>query len=123
VPNNVALVIAGDFDPAQARQWVQKYFGEFPRGGPIPPLDPRPAALAGTKRLLHEDNFARLPELTMVWPSVPALHPDSYALGVLFDLLTDGKKAPLTPCWSTSSTSPTASPPRDTTRSSPARAT
>jgi zinc protease len=95
VPNNVALVIAGDFDPAQARRWVQRYFGEFPRGGPVPPLDPRPAALAGTKRLFHEDNFARLPELTMVWPSVPALHPDSYALGVLFDLLTDGKQAPL----------------------------
>jgi zinc protease len=26
VPNNVALVVAGDFDPAQARKWVEKYF-------------------------------------------------------------------------------------------------
>ena len=29
VPNNVSLVIAGDFDPAQARKWVEKYFGEY----------------------------------------------------------------------------------------------
>ena len=32
VPNNVVLVVAGDFDPAQARGWVEKYFGEYRRG-------------------------------------------------------------------------------------------
>ncbi len=95
VPNNVALVIAGDFDTAQARRWVEKYFGEFPRGGDIPALDPRPATLPATKKLFHEDNFARLPELTIAWPSVPALHQDSYALQILFDLLTVGKETPL----------------------------
>ena len=95
VPNNVALVIAGDFDPAQARKWVDKYFGEFPRGGVIPALAPRPAGLSATRKLFHEDNFAQLPELTMAWPSVPALHPDSYALSILFDLLTVGKETPM----------------------------
>jgi zinc protease len=95
VPNNVALVIAGDFDPAQARRWVEKYFGEFPRGGAIPALAPRPAGLTATKKLFHEDNFAQLPELTIAWPTVPALHADSYALSILFDLLTDGKETPL----------------------------
>jgi zinc protease len=95
VPNNVALVISGDFDPAQARGWVRKYFGEFRRGGAIPPLQPRPARLGVTKKLFHEDNFAQLPELTIAWPSVPALHRDAYALSILFDLLTDGKETPL----------------------------
>ena len=95
VPNNVALVISGDFDAAQARRWVEKYFGEFRRGNAVPPLEVRPAALSVTKRLFHEDNFAQLPELTIVWPAVPALHPDSYALGTLFDLLTEGKETPL----------------------------
>src|SRR6188768_4352966 len=28
VPNNVTLILAGDFDPVQAKQWVEKYFGE-----------------------------------------------------------------------------------------------
>ena len=95
VPNNVALVIAGDFDTAQARRWVEKYFGEFPRSAAIPALQPRPAQLTATKKLYHEDNFAQLPELTMAWPTVPALHRDSYALRILFDLLADGKKTPL----------------------------
>lgn len=95
VPNNVALVVAGDFDPAQARKWIEKYFGELPRGAAVPAMPPRPAALQASKRLVHEDNFAQLPELTIAWPTVPAYHPDSYALSVLFDLLADGKKAPL----------------------------
>ena len=32
VPNNVTLVVAGDFDTAQAKDWVEKYFAEIPRG-------------------------------------------------------------------------------------------
>jgi zinc protease len=36
VPNNVILTIAGDFDPKQAKIWVEKYFGEIKRGNDIP---------------------------------------------------------------------------------------
>jgi zinc protease len=95
VPNNVTLVIAGDFDPAQARRWVEKYFAEIPRGAPVPAMQARPAGLAASKRLFHEDNFAQLPQLTLSWPTVPAYHSDSYPLQILFDLLRDGKKSPL----------------------------
>ena len=95
VPSNVSLVIAGDFDPAQARRWVEKYFGEIAPGKPVPQMQPRPAGLAATKSLFHEDNFATLPELSLVFPTVPALSRDERALDVLAELLTDGKKAPL----------------------------
>lgn len=95
VPNNVALVISGDFDPAQARRWIDKYFGEIRRGAAAPALTSRPAALPASKLLFHEDNFAQLPQLTMTWPTVPAYHPNTYPLQILFDLLTDGKETPL----------------------------
>ena len=36
-PNNAVLTIVGDFDPDQARQWVQRYFGGIPRNDDIPP--------------------------------------------------------------------------------------
>ncbi len=94
-PNNVTLVVAGDFDPSQARIWVEKYFAEIPRGPEIVPLEARPGIVSETVRLLHEDNFAKLPQLTMVWPTVEQYHPDSYPLAVLSQLLTDGKEAPL----------------------------
>jgi zinc protease len=94
VPNNVTLVVAGDFDTAQAKKWVEKYFGEIKKGDEIKPLPKRPGVVNETVKLYHEDNFARLPELTMAWPTVEQYHPDSYPLSVLSQYLTRGKKAP-----------------------------
>lgn len=94
VPNNVTLVVAGDFDPVQAKAWVNKYFAEIKRGADVNNMPKRPGVVTQTVKLYHEDNFARLPQLTMAWPTVEEYHPDSYALSVLADYLTRGKKAP-----------------------------
>ena len=94
VPNNTTLVISGDFDPDQAKSWVQKYFDEIPSGETIEPLAKRAGQVPETVKLYHEDNFARLPELTLAWPTVEVFHPDSYPLTVLTQYLSEGKKAP-----------------------------
>lgn len=94
VPNNVTLVVAGDFDTAQAKKWVEKYFGEIKRGADVQNLPKRAGNVKETVRLYHEDTFANLPELTMAWATVEQLHPDSYALNVLANYLAQGKKAP-----------------------------
>ncbi|HRH43303.1 MAG TPA: pitrilysin family protein [Pyrinomonadaceae bacterium] len=94
VPNNVTLILAGDFDPVQAKKWVEKYFSEIKRGQEITPLPKRSGFVKETVKFYHEDNFARLPELTMDWVGVEQFHPDSYALDVLAQYLSDGKKAP-----------------------------
>lgn len=96
VPNNATLVIAGDFDSEQAKEWIHKYFDEIPRGEEIEPLPVQRIALNETKNLYYEDNFARLPELRMTWPTVEIYHPDAYPLEILTQLLVDGKKAPFT---------------------------
>ena len=95
VPNNVTLTIAGDFDVKQTKAWVEKYFGEIKRGESIPKMEKEPVTLTETKKLYYEDNFAKLPQLTLTWPSVYEYHPDSYALEVLANYLSKGKKAPL----------------------------
>lgn len=94
-PDNATLVVAGDFDPAQARIWIEKYFGEIARGPGVPTPGPRPAVLQQSVRLMHEDAFAQLPELTLAWPTVERGHADEAALDMLMTLLTDGKEAPL----------------------------
>jgi len=94
VPNNVTVTITGDFDVAEAKTWVKKYFGEIPRGEDIEPYGPRPGELSKTVKLIHEDNFATVPRLTHVWPTVEQYHPDSYALAILDTYLTRGKTAP-----------------------------
>jgi zinc protease len=94
-PNNATLVVAGDFDPAQAKAWVEKYFGEIESGEKARDPEPRPAGLETIKKAYWEDNFAKSPRLTMVIPTVEQYHPDSYALSFLGELFAAGKKAPL----------------------------
>jgi zinc protease len=95
VPNNVTLVVAGDFDPVQAKKWVNKYFAEIKRGEEVNDMPKIAGNVPQTIKLYHEDNFARLPQLTMAWPTVEQYNPDSYPLAVLAEYLSEGKKAPL----------------------------
>ncbi|MBE7640284.1 insulinase family protein [Salegentibacter sp. BLCTC] len=95
VPNNVSLTIAGDFNREQAKEWVHKYFDEIPRGPEVERQEKQMVQLEETKKLYYEDNFARLPELTIAWPGVYSYHEDSYALEVLVNYLSEGKNAPL----------------------------
>jgi zinc protease len=95
VPNNVTLTLSGDFDVAEAKALIEKYFGEIPRGPEVAKRDPLPVKLEKNISLYHEDNFATVPELTMVWPSVGQFHADSIALQVLAEYLSAGKRAPL----------------------------
>ena len=94
VPNNVTLVVAGDFEPAQAKAWVEKYFSEIKPAEAITPLPKKPGVVKETVSFYHEDNFATLPQLTRTWPAVEQYHPDSYPLSVLAQYLSQGKKAP-----------------------------
>ena len=94
VPNNVTLSVAGDFDPVQAKKWVKKYFSEIKRGKNVSPLAKKSGVVRKTVKLYHEDNFARLPQLTRSYPTVEQYHPDSYPLTVLAQYLSRGKKAP-----------------------------
>lgn len=94
-PNNATLVLAGDFDTAEAKAMVEKYFGEIKKRQDVPRLEPQPVTIPETKRLYHEDNFAQAPQLHMVWPTVQQYTDDAYALDFLAEILSRGKKAPL----------------------------
>ncbi len=93
-PNNATLLVSGDIDVEQTRQWIEKYFGEIPPVDSPERADPPTIALTGSTLLYHEDNFANLPQLAMAWPTVPQYHADSYALNILAEVLSDGKRSP-----------------------------
>jgi zinc protease len=94
-PGNATLVVAGDFDVAETKRWIEKYYGEIEAGEKKPDPEPRPAGLTKIKKAYWEDAFAKSPELTIVIPTVEEYHPDSYALSFLGQLFSMGKKAPL----------------------------
>lgn len=93
-PNNAVLAIAGDFQPAQAKEWVQKYFGPIPRGADVPRPAPQPVTLTEEKRLVLEDKV-QLPRLYMHWPSPPIFTREDAVLDVLADILGSGKNSRL----------------------------
>jgi zinc protease len=95
IPNNATLVLAGDFDVKKAKLMIQKYFGEIPKGNQVQDLKPMPVTLSETKKVYHEDNFAKTAQLTLTWPTIEQFTDDSYALSILAQYLSTGKKAPL----------------------------
>lgn len=92
---NATLVIAGDIDVDETKKLVEKWFGEIPRGPEVNKMDPMPVTLETPKLLSFEDNFAKLPELRMIFPSVEEYNKDQQALEVLGQLLSGSKKAHL----------------------------
>jgi zinc protease len=93
-PNNASLAIVGDFDPAQTREWVAKYFGPIPSGPAIQRPSPEPVRLAEEKRLLLEDQV-QLPRLYMTWISPGLYQPGDADLDILGSILADGKNSRL----------------------------
>jgi zinc protease len=88
-PNNLSLAITGDFDVAEAKRLVEKYFGPIPPG---PPLD-RPKhwvlPLDGPKVIEVKDRVAQ--ERTYFgWPTPAFFDPGDAELELVSLILTDG---------------------------------
>ena len=94
-PNNATLTIAGDFNPAEAKRLVAKYFGGIPRG-PAMPARPvvAPVILAKDTFMVLEDKV-QLPRTFYEWPTVKLYDRDDAALDVLAAVLASGKNSRL----------------------------
>ena len=94
-PNNAFLTIVGDFDPAQAKAWVTKYFGDIPQGKAIVRPTAGPVTLPAAQRLVFEDRV-QVPRLYVQWPTVGEKNDDRFALSVLGAILSGPRTARLT---------------------------
>ena len=92
-PNNATLAVVGDFDPKQAKEWIQKYFSDLPRGQNITRPAVTPAKLTTNKRLVYEDRV-QVPRLYIQWPTVGTREDEN--LGVMSSILTGSRTARLT---------------------------
>ena len=95
VPNNATLVVAGDFEPAEARQIIQQYFGDLPRGNQPPPIE---CALEyGTygERVVFDDQLANLPAVIAMYPIPPHKQADTRPLSLLSTILGQGESSRL----------------------------
>jgi zinc protease len=93
-PNNVTLTLAGDFDPAQAKEMIQEYFGSIPRSAQQAPAVQctQPFSRFPARDTIRDPN-ASLPAYQAVYGTVEASHADSYALELLGSILGGGESS------------------------------
>jgi zinc protease len=94
-PNNATLAVVGDFDPAQAKAWIQKYFSDLPQGKQVQRPSVALGKLEASKRLVYEDRV-QVPRLYIQWPTVGFKNDDDYALSVMSSILSGSRTARLT---------------------------
>ena len=93
-PNNASVSIVGDFDPATAKQMVEKYFGPVPSGPPVPPVDAKTEPITKEKRLSVSDEV-ELPRVYMLWLTPPYFTPGDADADMLAHVLGSGKSSRL----------------------------
>ncbi|MDA1097190.1 MAG: pitrilysin family protein, partial [Chloroflexi bacterium] len=80
-PSNASLVIAGDFDPAEARDMVGRYFGDLLPNAGLPRARQVGSTLRGRTSLTLHDRVT-LSRISLAWPGVPRFHEDEAALSI-----------------------------------------
>ena len=93
-PANASLCIAGDFDPAEAKRLVEKYFGPIPAGPKVVHPKPWTPELKEEKRI-HMTDRVGLARVYIVWPTPRHFTPEDAALDVLGHVLAGGKTSRL----------------------------
>lgn len=89
VPNNLVLVIVGDFEPEATRAAIAEHFGKAPRARLAPVLVPdEPAQLARRDQHLFED--VQVSRAGLGWQIPGLAHPDAPALDLLAMVLGHG---------------------------------
>jgi zinc protease len=92
-PNNATLTIGGDVKPADALKLVEKYFGSIPKGPDVQNMKLPAPVITENRYVTLVDNYARLPQLVITYPTVPTFHADEPALDCLAEILGQGKNS------------------------------
>jgi zinc protease len=89
-PNNAALAVVGDFDPAEAKAMIAKYFGAIP-SSKLPPLpDLSEPVQQKEKTASRKDPLANRPALAFAYHMPARNSPEYYAMGLLDQMLLQG---------------------------------
>jgi predicted Zn-dependent peptidase len=94
-PNNAVVVVVGDFEPAQATQWVEKYFGSIPAVDRPPPPDIAEPRQEQERKATRTDPLATRPALGVAFHVPDRWTPDWFAFGLIDQILGQGRDSRL----------------------------
>ncbi len=92
-PNNAVLTVGGDVDVQNVLKLAEKYFGSIPRGQEVTNMPSMTASLDKDRYCSYEDQFIKVPLLTMTFPVPQQYSNDEPALDCLAEILGQGKNS------------------------------
>jgi zinc protease len=94
-PNNAALVVVGDYDPARTKAWIEKHFGGIPRVELAAKPDISEPRQTAEKRQSKEDRLAQRPALAFAYHMPERNTPEYWAMGLIEQVLLQGRDSRL----------------------------
>jgi zinc protease len=94
-PNNAVLVVVGDYDPAKAKTWIEKYFAGIPRVELAAKPDIAEPRQTAEKRQSKEDRLAQRPALAFAYHMPERNTPEYWAMGLIEQILLQGRDSRL----------------------------
>jgi len=95
-PDNATLVVAGDFDPKQLNQWVDKYLATIPKPAlALPRVGIKEPERKAERRITHYAANVPLPALAFTYLTPPERSPDAEPLRVAATILSEGESSRL----------------------------
>ena len=93
-PNNATLAIAGDFDPAQVKPLLEKYFGPIPAGPAVDKAFTPAKPLTSEQRATVTDTV-QLPRVSIGWLTPSAFKPGDSDADLFVQVLGGGESSRL----------------------------
>src|SRR5579863_4664861 len=92
-PNNAVLAIVGDIDSAEAKKFVEKYFGPIKAADVPPQPDLTEPRQEQEKRVTKTDPLAPRPAMAIGYHMPDRNTPEYYAMGLIEQMLIEGNDA------------------------------
>lgn len=93
IPNNAVLVVAGDFEAAEAKQWINEYFATIPTGRPIERKQYAEEAIKEPIRATYTDANIQIPMMVASYRTPSMKSREARVLDMISSLLSDGKSS------------------------------
>jgi zinc protease len=95
IPNNAVLVVAGDINKTQAKEWIQKYFGPIKKGPAIQRETYVEEPITQTINANFEDPNIQIPMVVTAYRTPSMKTRDARVLDMISTILSDGKSSRL----------------------------
>lgn len=94
-PSNAVLVVAGDFDPNQAKKWIKDYFEDIPDGPRPPKVNVKEDPITEERKATWEDPNIQIPMLVATYLTPSMKTRDARILDMISSYLSNGESSKL----------------------------